>query len=292
MINKLRNLTTLILLSLLLSSCLQRPNVVGTWEFTKSVNKSDDYNNSYDPQNYRAFITFTSDNHFILAEHGLTSHSILRNIKTNDSIPNNGITHYGTYKLNDKQLVLTTSDQLTTSTKTIKIQYYFGDIIYLKTPNTSTSKDLNKEVNLQFKRTDPINPSVSDYNYTNPKYHQWRQKATQKQSVKQINKRIIQALDYSITYLKFTQQYPEVIANTYFLNPIPLEYYGNGISLPNFSQTTEWNQLFYNIEDAHLSHENLAISLRNVKDIPKEYYKKPLALNLYILEQMHKNLTK
>jgi len=122
----------------------------------------------------------------------------------------------------------------------------------------------------------------SEYNFVSLKMNEWRIPAKQKEGKEQIKKRIEDGMNFAITYLKYYQS-KDKATTTNFLKPLPFIFAGNGIG---FEKNTDWEKLFFDEEDAVISYEIIKNAFKPRAEIPYEIQKKPISLNLFILEKL------
>ncbi|MDH6309215.1 hypothetical protein M2451_001786 [Dysgonomonas sp. PFB1-18] len=141
----------------------------------------------------------------------------------------------------------------------------------------------------EYRKQDPDFFKSSFSNYGNIDKNRWRIKASQPESEAQIRDRVRGALDFTLSYLKYNQEYisgqKKNSISLKILRNVPLFFASNGIQLePN----DDWAEIFYDDNDLQLSYSIWEKAFQGIKDvyISDEYKGKPLELNLYILEHL------
>lgn len=272
----------------LITSCTKKKLLIGTWEFVEISDEkgSEDYNYI----NFRSFITFSSDNTFLFVDRGNfdpinATDFIKDSVKTID-----GRIYYGIWSLKDSILIFDIKNYKMKEKFTAKIFSNDG-----KNLNISFSKQRplghdNVNSRFKYKKIDYDDVAKSKNNFTSQELNKWRQKSQKKESKKEIKDKVVNALEFAINFLEFHQQGNNKTAKTYYLQPLPFQFYSNGIVLKSQSKSDDWNNLFYNEEDADIAYSLLESGFDNVAKIPDNLSKKPLKINIFILQETLKNI--
>lgn len=148
--------------------------------------------------------------------------------------------------------------------------------------------DANSE--FKYKKIDYDDVSKSKNNFTSLELNKWRINSKKKESKKEIKDKVENALEFAINFIEFHQQGNDKSAKTYYLQPLPFQFYSNGIILKHENESDNWNNLFYDDEDAEIAYQLLESGFNNVAKIPDNLSKKPLKINIFILQETLKNI--
>lgn len=139
---------------------------------------------------------------------------------------------------------------------------------------------------IQFRSSGAAGVSVDENNYLSPKYNTWRIPSSRKETKDEIRQRIKNAFDFAVVFMKFHQSKEESV-DTQFIHPLPLYFAANGL---RSNRNKEWEDLFYDDEDVVISYQILEEVFDFPIDIPDGLNGKPVSLNIFILEEMAKNI--
>lgn len=139
---------------------------------------------------------------------------------------------------------------------------------------------------IQFRSSGAAGVSVDENNYLSPKYNTWRIPSARKETKEEIALRVKSAFDFAVVFMKFHQSKEESV-DTQFIHPLPLYFAANGL---RSNKNKEWEDLFFDEEDVAISYQILEEVFEFPIDIPDELNGKPVSLNIFILEQMAKNI--
>jgi hypothetical protein len=127
----------------------------------------------------------------------------------------------------------------------------------------------------------------SEYNFASLKMNKWRIPSKHKEEKEQIKGRIEEGMDFAITFFKYYKSKNKTVT-TNILKPLPYVFASNGIG---FEKNTDWENLFFDEEDANISYEIIQNAfIQSQKKIPDEVQENPITLNLYILENIKQKI--
>jgi hypothetical protein len=273
---------------ILFYSCTKKDPLVGTWKFTYShaSNEADRYKED-DYSSYTSYITLSSDNSFLLVDHGQLSPITLSSISKDSLIENDNNTevYFGTWSVKDSIIYFETQNHKNSPEFTSKIISKNDRNMKLNFPEQKQVKGME----FKYKKDDYNDVSRSKYNFTANELNKWRIKNKSKQTKEKIRSKVENALEFSIAFLEYHESENKV-AMTLYLEPLPFKFYGNGIALKNHYKNEKWNDLFYDEEDASIAYDMLKKSFNSVASIPDEISTNPIKINIFILKETLKNL--
>lgn len=278
-----RKIPIYLFILLLFYSCTKKDPLIGTWEFTyhDESNEADNFDSSY-----ASYITFSGDNSFLLVDHGQLSPITMPSVPKDSLIENdNTEVYFGTWSVKDSIIYFEVLNHKTRPEFTSKIISNNERNMKLSFPEQKHVEGME----FKYKKEDYNDVSHSKYNFTTVELNKWRIKNKSKQTKEKIRSKIENALEFSIAFLEYHESENKV-ATTFYLEPLPLKFYGNGIVLKHHYKNKKWNDLFYDDEDAAIAYDMINKSFNSVASIPDEISKNPIKINLFILKETLKNL--
>lgn len=272
---------------LLFYSCTKKDPLIGTWEFTyhDESNEANMYKEDFD-SSYASYITFSGDNSFLLVDHGQLSPITMPSVPKDSILENdNTEVYFGTWSVKDSIIYFEVLNHKTRPEFTSKIISNNERNMKLSFPEQKHVKGME----FKYRKEDYNDVSHSKYNFTTVELNKWRIKNKSKQTKEKIRSKIENALEFSIAFLEYHESENKV-ATTFYLEPLPLKFYGNGIVLKHHYKNKKWNDLFYDDEDASIAYDMINKSFNSVASIPDEISKNPIKINLFILKETLKNL--
>lgn len=276
-------------LVLFLHSCgIKDDSLVGEWEY---VNYKDVSNDELSTDKERPFFQsnfmFSKDGHFLLCDYGVEDVLQLGDVVlvNEPSETKKRRIFYGEYKRTNDSIIL------------LKVENYLlsDDLVLIQRSNDERNIkffiDLNhtpKRTNrlLNYKKNNTIDLNRTTYTFLKPELNQWRTPAQEKETKVQIKERVKNSLAFAASYLKVYEN-QEKGASLVFLSNLPFKFGRNGIRMePN----TEWESLFYDLQDAKVSYEVLSEAFRATADIPNDLSRNPIGISIYILTELDKNI--
>lgn len=283
-----RKIPIYLFILLLFYSCTKKDPLIGTWEFTyhDGSNETNTYKEDFD-SSYASYITFSGDNSFLLVDHGQLSPITMPTVSKDSLIGNDNNTevYFGTWSVKDSIIYFEVLNHKTRPEFTSKIISNNERNMKLSFPEQKHVKGME----FKYKKEDYNDVSHSKYNFTTVELNKWRVKNKSKQTKEKIRSKIENALEFSIAFLEYHESENKV-ATTFYLEPLPLKFYGNGIVLKHHYKNKKWNDLFYDDEDASIAYYMINKSFNSVASIPDEISKNPIKINLFILKETLKNL--
>lgn len=281
-------LLSIFIISILTTSCSKKNPLVGTWEFVSiSDQKSSE---DYDYINFRSFITFSSDNTFLFVDRGDFDPINVTEFIDDNKKSKDGRIYYGSWTLKDSILVFDIKNYKMSKKFTAKIFSNDGKNLNLHFSKQKPLLIYDANSEFKYKKIDYDDVSKSKNNFTSLELNKWRINSKKKESKKEIKDKVENALEFAINFLEFHQQGNDKSAKTYYLQPLPFQFYSNGIILKHENESDNWNNLFYDDEDAEIAYQLLESGFNNVAKIPDNLSKKPLKINIFILQETLKNI--
>lgn len=275
-----RKISIYLFFLLLFYSCTKKDPLIGTWEFTyhDRINEANMYKEDFD-SSYASYITFSGDNSFLLVDHGQVSPITMPSVPKDSLIENDNNTevYFGTWSVKDSIIYFEVLNHKTRPEFTSKIISNNERNMKLSFPEQKQVKGME----FKYKKEDYNDVSHSKYNFTIVELNKWRVKNKSKQTKEKIRSKIENALEFSIAFLEYHESENKV-ATTFYLEPLPLKFYGNGIVLKYHYKNKKWNDLFYDDEDASIAYDMINKSFNSVASIPDEISKNPIKINLFI----------
>lgn len=257
----------------------KKQNLIGSWKFTEIKNTSNSIEISQ--STFNSNLILSSNGNFLLFDDGIMIHSNLTDSLFNAN-SNEASVYYGNYSFNDKESIVTlhvlnynVEDELQ-----FKLKSNDGKNILLQTINY-------KDKLLKYTCKDYNDTNQSKFNYLSSELNNWRIKSKQKESSNAIKIRVRLAVEFSINYLKYHKD-NETEAYISFLQPLPFKFASNGIVFKRDHEN--WDNIFFDSNDVEKANTLLLNSFKSTARIPDNLRNKPLDTNLYILEEVLKNL--
>lgn len=284
--------TLLALTTLLLISCGKsdiNSELVGKWDF-RNVFNPNNQNDSYDKEVGDKEINDLSNENFY------GSYYVLNEDKTYYSLHTEGEGGYieGKWDYNEKDSLLHFYSNNKTQDPAYKVNYLKGGQLSFSdanpkkvNPKDSYLKQLGDNINHRYKFVKDDYTLDSDLDFTKKSINLWRAKPQKSENKNQITKRTKDALEYAILFFK--NGIEEEKAGLH-LNPVnlPLNFYGNGVEMKSVEDCFSWNSIFFNDEEALIGYKIINTAMAENFEVPKN--KRPLELNLFILEELNKRI--
>lgn len=196
------------------------------------------------------------------------------------------------YRENDSLLMFYANSK--TQDPIYKVNYLKGNQLSLSDPNPkkvnkkdSYLKQLADNMNHRYKFVKDDFTLDSDLDFTKKTSNLWRNKAQKSENKDQIKKRTKEALENTILYFKNGLEDEKKVLS---LNPVylPLDFYGNGVQMKDFNSSYNWNSIFFNDDEAYQGYALINNAMAQDFEVPNN--KRPLELNLFILEELNKRI--
>lgn len=284
--------TTIAVLTLMFISCGKsdiKSELVGKWDFRNVFNPNNEIK-KFDEQIGENEIDNLGNESFF------GSYYVLNEDNTYYSLHTEGVGGFieGRWSYNEKDSLLNFNSSNKTQEKQYKINYLENKKLSFSDPNPSKVnsndsylKQLSDNSNHRYKFIKDDFTLDSELNFTEKKLNLWRIKPKKSESKKQINNRAKQSLEYSIMFLKNTIEQNKKDVRLNAIN-LPLNFYSNGVEMKNFEDCYGWKRIFYDDDEALVGFELIKNVMEEKFEIPEN--KKPIELNLYILEELYKRL--
>ena len=285
---KIYTITCLVLVTLTTSCTLKNDPLIGTWEF---VDVSNDSSEDYD--HFKSFITLSSDSTFIFIDRGYVDPINVTALISdeNEAIKTDeGRIYFGNWSSKDSVLYFNIRNFVMKNTLTAKIHANDGKNLKIEFPHQKNLIDDSLTSKFKYRKIDYDDVSKSKNNFTSLELNKWRIKDAEKSNRAAIKAKVENALEFSISFLKFHQAGINKSAVTYYLHPLPFQLYSNGIALKSEDYIEDWYKIFYDYEDAEIAYSMLKTGFNNVAEIPDNLSQKPLKINIFILEETLKNI--
>lgn len=284
--------TLLAVTSLLLISCGKsdiKSQLVGKWDFRNVYNPNNE-NENYDQEIGVKEIDDLGNENF------QGSYYVLNDDNTYYSLHTEGEGGYieGKWQYSEKDSLLIFHSKSKTQEPAYKVNYLKDNQLSLSDPNPkkvnkedSYLKQLADNMNHRFKFVKDDFTLDSDYDFTKKSSNLWRTKAQTSENKDQIKKRTKDALENAILYLKNGIEEEKKVLS---LNPVflPVDFYGNGVQMKDFDKSYNWNSIFFNDDEAYQGYALINNAMAEDFEVPNN--KKPMELNLYILEELNKRI--
>ncbi|MFC0779152.1 hypothetical protein [Flavobacterium sp. HJSW_4] len=284
--------TLLAVTSLLLISCGKsdiKSQLVGKWDFRNVYNPNNE-NENYDQEIGIKEIDDLGNENF------QGSYYVLNDDNTYYSLHTEGEGGYieGKWQYSEKDSLLIFHSKNKTQEPAYKVNYLKDNQLSLSDPNPkkvnkedSYLKQLADNMNHRFKFVKDDFTLDSDYDFTKKSSNLWRTKAQASENKDQIKKRTKDALENAILYLKNGIEEEKKVLS---LNPVflPVDFYGNGVQMKDFDKSYNWNSIFFNDDEAYQGYALINNAMAEDFEVPNN--KKPMELNLYILEELNKRI--
>lgn len=284
--------TVLALTTLLLISCGKsdvQSELVGKWDFRNMYNPNN-HDDTYDLEVGDKEINDLGNENFF------GSYYVLNEDKTYYSLHTEGAGGYieGRWDYNEKDSLLSFHSKNKTQDPAYKVNYLKGNQLSLSDPNPkkvnpkdSYLKQLADNRNHRYKYVKDDFTVGSDLDFTAKSVNLWRTKPQKPENKKQIAVRTKDAIQNAILFFK---NGIEEEKDGLHLNPVvlPLNFYANGVEMKSFQDAISWNSIFYNDDEAYEGYTLVQNAMAENFDVPNN--KRPLELNLYILEELHKRI--
>lgn len=287
---KIKALLLFLISFVLCVSCSPKNDpLIGTWEFV-SVHE-ENFVNDYDYSSFKSLITLSGDQTFLFMDEGKFDPINSTAFAQNDSISGNQEkprVYSGNWTKKDSILHFRISNYKKKRDFRVKIVSNDGKnmgLVFLKS-SPNQDKSIAK---FKYKKIDYDDISQTDFQFTSSELNKWRVKNFKKSSKKEIKAKTENALQFAITFLEYHEKTAKV-AGTHYLEPLPFRFYSNGIVLKNKDKAYAWGSLFYDDEDFNSSYSIIESSFKSVAKVPKEISKSPIKINIYILQEILKNL--
>jgi len=262
------------------TACLKERNpLVGSWEYV-SINDENTTWISEDFSSFQSIVTFSSEGTFLFVDDG--------NKTVFDALnyAYEGRAYFGTWTEEGTEIILNVINYIPHETYTSEVTFNDGKNLSFKIPVSKLHENTTKDIPL-------LNYKRSDYDdlgtLISLEKNNWRVKSYQKEDKNQIKKRIEDALSFAIAFLEYHEA-EEKFARTYYLKPLPLKMYGNGVVLKYYEDSEDWNELFFDEEDAYNAYEILKKGFNSVAKVPDEISENPIKINIFILKETLKNI--
>lgn len=257
----------------------KKQNLIGSWKFTEIKNTSNSIEISQ--STFNSNLILSSNGNFLLFDDGIMIHSNLTDSLFNAN-SNEASVYYGNYSFNDKESIVTLQ----------VLNYNVDDVLRFKLKSNDGKNILLQSINykdklLKYTCQDYNDTNQSKFNYLSSELNNWRIKSKQKESSSAIKIRVRSAVEFSINYLKYHKD-NETEAYISFLQPLPFKFARNGIAFKRDHEN--WDNIFFDSNDAEKANTLLLNSFKSTARIPDNLKNKPLDTNLYILEEVLKNL--
>lgn len=284
--------TVLALTTLLLISCGKsdvQSELVGKWDFRNMYN-TNNHDDTYDLEVGDKEINDLGNENFF------GSYYVLNEDKTYYSLHTEGAGGYieGRWDYNEKDSLLSFHSNNKTQDPVYKVNYLKGNQLSFSDPNPkkvnpkdSYLKQLADNRNHRYKYVKDDFTVGSDLDFTAKSVNLWRTKPQKSENKKQIAVRTKDAIQNAILFFK---NGIEEEKDGLHLNPVilPLNFYANGVEMKSFQDAISWNSIFYNDDEAYEGYTLVQNAMAENFDVPNN--KRPLELNLYILEELHKRI--
>lgn len=275
----LKNLL-IVFLFLVITSCSSKQNKLkGTWKFTELMNDNSSLNIAQ--TSFESLFILSDDGQFLMIDSGILVEDNLDNslFSTENK---DGSAYYGNWIYNANDSII----ELTPKNYSLKQPIRFK-VAYNDDKNMILNDVLTTKQDLKYTHIDYNDVSQSKYNFLAEDLNFWRIKSSHKETDAEIKNRLISSIKFSIAFLNYYKE-NDSSAMTYFLKPLPFKFAGNGIGFMRNHEN--WDELFFDQEDADKANLALKNSFNSVAKIPEKYKNKPIDINLFILEEVLKNI--
>lgn len=254
-------------------------DLTGSWKFTEIKNTSN--SEEVSQSTFNSNLVLSSNGNFLLFDDGIMIHSNLSDSLFNANNNETSI-YYGNYSLKENESVITLN----------VLNYNIDDKLQFKLKANDGKNILLQPIHykdklLKYTCQDYSDTNQSKFNYLSSELNNWRIKSKQKESNNAIKIRIKSAVEFSINYLKYHKDH-DTEAYISFLQPLPFRFASNGIAFKG--EHENWDNIFFDANDAEKANTLLLNSFKSTARIPDNLRNKPLDTNLYILEEVLKNL--
>ena len=284
--------TLLALTILLFISCGKsdiKSELVGKWDF-RNVFNPNNHDDKYDQEVGDKEIDELSNENY----HG--SYYVLNEDNTYYSLHTEGEGGYieGKWDYNEKDSLLHFYSNNKTQDPVYKVNYLKGNQLSFSDANPKTVnpkdsylKQLADNINHRYKFVKDDFTLGSDLDFTKKSLNLWRAKPQKSENIVQITKRTKDAIENAILFFK---NGIEEEKDGLHLNPVmlPVNFYANGVEMKDFHNAVNWNSIFYNDNEAYAGYTLINNAMAENFDVPNN--KRPLELNLYILEELNKRI--
>lgn len=267
----------LLIIVCLMLSCTSSVNdeLNGLWIFEKAESSSKEvYDQSQTEIDLGNFISKNLINNYLFFEDNNRLNAILG--------VGNGIYVDGNWAYNEADSTI----NLMANKSEIKLKITSVSFAEIKCSITGL-QDFNTDNLVVVFKKQQQNLTKSKYNYTLAQFNRWRERPSKSEDIGQIVERVKNCLAYSIAYLKYNIDSKNNAVSTTNIS-LPFKFYGNGLTLKDFTESNDFNSMFFNEGEAQIAYNIIKGVMNEPLNLPND--KSSLEINTIILEHIYKRI--